>query len=258
MTDEHAYDRTERPSHTARHHVRKAAPAASSRLETAAIVLLALVAVALAVSQVQLAGVFSSVSTTDQASGAAGPVSLANVDISSVGSTAQAIATVFPQLKGVTGEQEVMNILIPTGTPDYGQALGVSFDQPEQAEAKLANMFPSLEAEVKKDDPEAYQRWLSMASSPMGMSCEFCCGVGPVAADKNGQLLCGCQHIPALNAVGLWLAANTHYSNAQILHEVLRWKALFFPQDMVKLGMQVVGKDPSQVQAALPQQVGGC
>ena len=89
------------------------------------------------------------------------------------------------------------------------------------------------------------------------MSCEYCCGVGPIGIDSRGNSRCGCQHNPALLSIGLWLTANTDYSDGEILREVMRWKTLFFPQKMVEQGMSLAGAD-AQTIANLPGMVGGC
>ncbi|MFA5796448.1 MAG: hypothetical protein WC916_00235 [Candidatus Woesearchaeota archaeon] len=182
--------------------------------------------------------------------------SLEGIDISTIKSTAQTVGTVFPVSEWKT-QDDVIAAMLPSGTPEYGDALGVSFDRPEESLQILAQMFEPLKAQVKNNNPQAYERWLNMASNPMGMSCEFCCGVGPIAVDKNGNLKCGCQHIPALNSVGLWLAANTDYSDGEILREVMRWKTMFFPQKMVALGASLTGAD-AQTVGQLPGMVGGC
>jgi hypothetical protein len=49
----------------------------------------------------------------------------------------------------------------------------------------------------------------------------------------------------------------TDYSDAEILKEVMRWKALFFPKDMVNLALTVAGGDTSALKD-LPGMVGGC
>jgi hypothetical protein len=49
----------------------------------------------------------------------------------------------------------------------------------------------------------------------------------------------------------------TDYSDAEVLREVMRWKSIFFPRDMVGLAMKVAGTDPSQLKS-LPGMVGGC
>jgi len=118
-------------------------------------------------------------------------------------------------------------------------------------------MFRPLKAEVKSKDPEAFQRYVDLASKPKGVSCEYCCGIGPAGADANGNSRCGCQHNPALLTVTLYLTAYTDYSDAEILREVMKWKTLFFPKNMIDLGSKIAGGDAS-VLKDLPGMVGGC
>jgi len=181
---------------------------------------------------------------------------LSNADLSGIKSTAQTVATVFPVSEFKTSD-DAMAAMFPTGTPEYGQDLGVSFDDPVKSLDTLSKMFEPLKAEVKAKNPEAFKRYINLASNPNGVSCEFCCGVGPIGADKNGNSRCGCQHNPALLAVTLYLTAYTDYNDAQVLKEVMRWKTLFFPKNMIELGMSVAGKDASELNN-LPGMVGGC
>ena len=50
---------------------------------------------------------------------------------------------------------------------------------------------------------------------------------------------------------------NTDYSDAEILREVMRWKTLFFPKNMIELGTSLAGGDTSALNN-LPGMVGGC
>jgi len=183
---------------------------------------------------------------------------LSKVDVSDVSSTAMAVALLFPELKSMNNEQDAMAIMIPTGTPEYSSALGgISFDDPVTSMEYLAKWYPAINSEIKNNNPEIWQRYLKLAAAPRGISCEFCCGVGPQGITADGAPKCGCQHLPALLGLTLGLIKNTDYSDAQILKEVMRWKTLFFPQNMVGLAMEVAGKDPSQLKE-LPGMVGGC
>ncbi len=186
----------------------------------------------------------------------AGGKDLSKIDISSLKSTAHTVAAVFP-LDKVQTSDDALAVMFPGGTPDYGKALGVSFDDPVGSLSTLASMYPGLKAEVQKSKPEAWQRFLNLATKPVGVSCEYCCGVGPIGADKNGNSLCGCQHNPALLTVALYLTAYTDYTDGEVLREVMRWKTLFFPKNMIELGLTVAGKDASQLKE-LPGMVGGC
>lgn len=186
----------------------------------------------------------------------AGDKSLSSINLDELVSTGHTIAAVFPVEDIVTAE-DAMAILFPTGTPEYGEELGVSYDDPVGSLSVLARMYRGLKAEVEQNNPTGWQRYMNLASRPVGISCEYCCGVGPVGIDKRGNSACGCQHNPAVLTVALYLSAYTDYNDGEILREVMRWKTLFFPRDMIELGMTVAGGDTSKL-ANLPGMVGGC
>ena len=183
---------------------------------------------------------------------------LSNVDVYELSSTAMSVAAVFPELKDIKNEQDAISIMIPSGAPEYSEALGgISFDDPVTSMEYLAKWYPTINSEIKNNDPEIWQRYLKLAAAPRGISCEFCCGVGPQGISAEGTAKCGCQHLPALLGLTLGLMKNTDYSDVEILKEVMRWKTIFFPKNMVSLAMEVAGKDPSQLKE-LPGMVGGC
>ncbi len=222
------------------------------------ITLLIIVAVITVFNQFQISSINSMTvkDSATQTSSDFGEKDLSNIDISSLKSTGHTIAAVLP-LKEAESKEEVMNIMIPRGTPEYGEALGVSFEKPVESLSKLAKMYRPLKSKIKKEDPEAFQRFMDLASKPVGISCEFCCGLRAVGIDENGNSVCGCQHNPALLSVALHLTANTDYSQGEVLREVVKWKTIFFPKDMIKLGMKVSGKGASEI-SNLPGMVGGC
>jgi hypothetical protein len=198
-------------------------------------------------------GVFSSV--INKAS-FAGKSDLGDVDLSSIQSTPQAMAAVM-DLEGVTDAQTAINKLIPTGTPEYGAALGVSYDQPVPALQMLQRLYYALNDEIKNNHLEVWQRYLNLATKPVGISCEYCCGVGPIGITPDGKSRCGCSHNPAILALTMWLMQNTEMSDAEILQEALKWKTLWFPKDMVGMAMQIAGGDTSVLEN-VPGMVGGC
>lgn len=181
---------------------------------------------------------------------------LADIDLSSIKSTGHTIAAVFP-VEGIQTTEDAIAILFPTGTPDYGADLGVSYDTPLESLTTLSKMYPALKSEVEQNNPEAWQRFMNLASKPVGISCEYCCGLQAIGIDKQGNSACGCQHNPALLSVALYLSTYSDYSEGEILREVMRWKTLFFPKDMIELGMTVAGGDTSALDN-LPGMVGGC
>lgn len=183
----------------------------------------------------------------------AGNGDLSTVNINEIKSTAQGVAAIMP-ISQIKKPEDAITVMIPTGIPEYGTAMGVSFDDPISSLATLANAQKTLLAGLT---PEQKARFIDLASKPVGISCEYCCGVGPVGITSDGSSSCGCQHNPALLSVAMWLMQNTDYTDAEILREVYQWKALFFPQNMVDLAVKISGGDESVLQN-LPGMVGGC
>ena len=192
--------------------------------------------------------------------GSRGPISgekdLLNINPAELKSTGHTIAAVFP-VEDIQTSEDAIAIMFPTGTPDYGEELGVSYDDPVGSLGKLAKMYRGLKAEVEQNNPEGWQRFMNLASKPVGISCEYCCGLQAVGIDKSGNSACGCQHNPALLSVALYLSAYTDYTDGEILREAMRWKTLFFPKNMIEMGMTVAGGDTSKLDN-LPGMVGGC
>ena len=183
-------------------------------------------------------------------------INLNGIDLSGITSTAQTLAKVYP-LNKIKTQDDAVAMLIPSGTPEYGEKLGVSFDDPIVSLNVLARtVYPEYDKKLR-NDPAKWQRYINLASNPYGISCEYCCGIGPIGASKDGKSRCGCQHNPALLGLTMWLIDNTDYSDAEILREVMRWKALFFPKNMVELGMKLSGMSADQI-GSLPGMVGGC
>ena len=214
---------------------------------------LTVLVVLLLVNQIQIVGLHQA-NTQHHPAPISAEVNLESVDVNDVQSTAQGMAMVYA-LQGLSTD-EVARTMIPTGTPAYGEVMGVSYDDPIGSLEVLARAYPALKQDVHANHPEAYERWLSLAASPKGISCEFCCGLEAQSVAADGRDMCGCQHHPALQALTLWLIQNTDYNDAEILKEAYTWKTLFFPQDMVALGAQIAGGDESVLE--LPGMVGGC
>src|SRR3989338_2478279 len=156
-------------------------------INKALLALIAVAAIVMIFNQVQvkaISGMLDKGVSTSRVS-LAGAKDLSDVDIDSLSSTAQTIAAVFPVAEFQSSD-DAMAAMFPTGTPEYGAQLGVSFDDPVQSLDKLSKMFRGLKTEVEKGNPEAFQRFINLASKPKGVSCEYCCGVGPIGADSKG------------------------------------------------------------------------
>jgi hypothetical protein len=182
---------------------------------------------------------------------------LSAIDFSQLKSTAHSIAALFP-LESIETAQDAMNTIIPTGTPEYGEELGVSYDDPVNSLNFMnGQLWPAMRT-LKTDKPEVWQRYVNLASMPVGISCEYCCGLQAVGIRPDGESSCGCQHNPALLGLTVWLMDNRpDWSDAEVLKEVIKWKALFFPKKMTELTIQVAGMDATALEE-LPGMVGGC
>ncbi|PIO00630.1 hypothetical protein COT72_00145 [archaeon CG10_big_fil_rev_8_21_14_0_10_43_11] len=189
--------------------------------------------------------------------GGAYSAELSSLDINTLKSTGHTVAAVFP-IQEFKTQEDVMRYMFPTGTPSYGAALSVSFDDPITSLSTLARMYEGLKSEVKTNNPDGWQRFISLATKPVGISCEYCCGVGPIGVDSQGNSRCGCQHNPAMLSLALYLSAYTDMPDGQILQEAMKWKTLFFPKNMIELGLSLAGGDTSGLQENLPGMVGGC
>lgn len=175
----------------------------------------------------------------------------------------------------VSDTQDIINKVIPTGTPDYGQELGVSYDDPVSS----INILSALDNQIPTSSltSEQRERYIQIG---LRASCEFCCSA-PAVIDSNGNAACGCAHSAAMRGLAKWFITNhpNDYNDKQILVELGKWKTLFYPRDSVKKAIAIAeanngeldlslmaGKiDPSQIQGIssgdlppLPSMVGGC
>lgn len=158
------------------------------------------------------------------------------------------------QKKPKTGDivQDAVNKIVPTGTPEYGAEIGVSFDDPINA----MNKFGALESITLTQEQE--QRWSKIVNA---FTCDYCCG-SPQSPTIISR--CGCAH--AAGWRGLARFALSKYGNKvtdeQVLGEMTKWKALWYPGPTVQRFIQEqsstnAGGAPVKLDA-LPQMVGGC
>lgn len=128
--------------------------------------------------------------------------------------------------------QDLINALVPTGTPWYGQEAGVSFDDP----LKAKDRWNQVERETQLS-PEQEQRWNNIVGS---FTCDYCCG-----SPQNPTVInrCGCSHAGAWRGIAKFFVKNygEKYSDSQILGEMTRWKTLWYPGPTVKRVLQEQG-----------------
>ncbi len=127
--------------------------------------------------------------------------------------------------------QDLINNIVPKGTPWYGQEAGVSFDDP----VKALDLWGR--ADSVKLSPEQEERWNRITGS---FTCDFCCG-----SPQNPTIItrCGCAHAGAAKGIARWFIQNygDKYSDEEIYGEMSRWFASWYPGPMVKRIAQEMG-----------------
>lgn len=130
------------------------------------------------------------------------------------------------QMSAPTGDvaQDIVNNVVPRGTPWYGQEAGVSFDDPITAQ----NLWAKGRAIQLSTDEQ--KRWERIVNS---FTCDYCCG-----SPQNPTIItrCGCAHSQAAQGMAKWFVKNygDKYSDEEIYGEMARWYALWYPGPTVK------------------------
>ncbi len=129
-------------------------------------------------------------------------------------------------VKSPTGDtvQDLLNNIVPTGTPWYGDEAGVSFDDPIAAQTLWAK------GRAIQLDADGEQRWNRIANS---FTCDYCCG-----SPKSPTIItrCGCAHSAAAQGMARWFIKNygSKYSDEEIYGEMARWYALWYPKGTIE------------------------
>lgn len=144
--------------------------------------------------------------------------------------------TEFKVKSGGDVVQNVIEAVIPKGTPAYGEELGVSFDDPVASLNVLAKLDRQIPTAQLTEDEKA--RFINVTSR---ISCEFCCSA-PAVTDQNGRDLCGCAHAQSFRGLSKYLVKNQpgQWTDEEILAELTKWKALYYPKNMVEKGVAAV------------------
>ena len=105
---------------------------------------------------------------------------------------------------------------------------------------------------------EKLERYIKIGSAT---SCEYCCGARTMVF-PDGSKACACEHSAAMRGVAAYLLDRygDKLTDEQILTEVNRFKATYFPRESVQKVMaasQGGSVDASALNQLAPQ-VGGC
>jgi hypothetical protein len=145
--------------------------------------------------------------------------------------------------------------ILPAGAPAfYGQELEVDF---EANTDEMTNILRKYEDHPLND--EQMERYKDVG---LNISCEYCCGVKAIIFE-NGKRACGCAHSYAMRGLAKYLIINhpEDYTNDDILLELGKWKATFFPKQTISKAVLKYAEfgniDPS-ILTEMPNMVGSC
>jgi hypothetical protein len=192
-------------------------PAGGPQYHTILIGLLAVLVVAAAFNQFQIATLYS--------------LPLAKAGGGAAAAAAAGTASAQAQPSGASLQAVDAR---PTGVPAiYGAELGIRYDDVSEATPQLAESTISKLARYDQEiDLEGadLQRYVKIGTS---IACEYCCGANTLVF-ATGAPACGCAHSYAMRGLAKYLIKNhgSEYTDDQILEELGKWKALFFPGPM--------------------------
>ncbi|MEK6873004.1 MAG: hypothetical protein AABW90_03250 [Nanoarchaeota archaeon] len=120
--------------------------------------------------------------------------------------------------------QDLLNNVIPKGTPFYGAEAGVNFDDPIGSQKNWAK------GRAIQLDAVQEERWNRIANS---FTCDYCCG-----SPQNPTIItrCGCAHAAAAQGMAKWFIKyyGSSYSDEEIYGEMARWYALWYPKGTIE------------------------
>lgn len=169
-----------------------------------------------------------------------------------------------PQTLVVNGKSVSLQEFLPKGVPEvYGAELEVNFDKPVESLAALSkldgDLYPDGKLKFVGLSDEFKQRYKRIG---LNVACEYCCGATTLIS-SDGQPACGCAHSAAMRGLAMYMLKNhgQEFSDEQILGELVKWKAMFFPKQMYQKAIQLQGGSAAGTGAVagnVPDMVGGC
>ena len=148
--------------------------------------------------------------------------------------------------------QDAIIAVVPTGTPFYAlegsgseKIQGASFDDPITSQKVWASLLGSRRFGTENAiqlTPEEEQRWQKLTGV---FTCDFCCG-GPNSVTTIAS--CGCAHSYAWQGMAkFFIKYHPDYTDEQILGEMTKWKALWYPQGMIQDYLVYTGQQPASI-----------
>lgn len=147
------------------------------------------------------------------------------------------IATLIFNFGAVSG-LFIQDFNMPSGMPRYGTEMGISYDDvstsnPAKADETIRKMS-DYDWNIKLTGTNK-QRYINILYNlEGGISCEYCCGATSIIFE-DGTPACGCAHSYAMRGLTKYLIVNEgdSFTDVEIMEEVAKWKALFFPNQIM-------------------------
>ncbi len=147
------------------------------------------------------------------------------------------IATLMFNIGTISG-LFIQDFNMPSGMPMYGTNMGISYDDvstsnPVKADETISKMA-DYDRNIKLTGTNK-QRYIDILYNlEEGISCEYCCGATSIIFE-DGTPACGCAHSYAMRGLTKYLIVNEgdNFSDGEIMEEVSKWKALFFPNQIM-------------------------
>jgi hypothetical protein len=161
--------------------------------------------------------------------------------------------------------QEIQAEVIPSGVPaNYGTDLSVSFDEVQASIDVMAKLDPTFgENPIVLTGPDL-ERYVRTASAT---ACKYCC-TATTLVKPDGTAACSCEHSQAMRGLAAYLITNSpdEYSDEELVGELNRWRAVFFPRQTLtealvsrrSAGEPGIEEIMTEFPEFMPQMVGGC
>lgn len=160
--------------------------------------------------------------------------------------------------------KDLKNSFYPRGIPSvYGQELGISFDEVQDAINKVAKYDPTYGSEKIILEDADKRRYTKIG---LQIACEYCCAAKTLVSE-DGEAACGCDHSQMMRGLTAYIVKNhPDMSDKNILQELTEWKKTYFPrqmfaaelQDLKKRGDTAVEGIINEFPDFLPSMVGKC
>ena len=142
--------------------------------------------------------------------------------------------------------------VVPIGTPFYllegpgaEKVKGASFDDPIASQKIWASLLGSRRFGTENQiqlNPDEQKRWNKIVSL---FTCDYCCG-GPNSVTTINQ--CGCAHSFAWQGMAkFFIKYYPQYTDEQIMGEMTKWKAIWYPKGMIEDYLVYTGQQPASI-----------